>query len=85
VIDFYLTAEMFIAILPELGLLILAELILVMEFVLPREKRRMLGWLTAGGLFLIVVVSLIAGGLDPNQCSCGEEWYDSIGWLLYSR
>jgi NADH:ubiquinone oxidoreductase subunit 2 (subunit N) len=82
VIDFYFTAEMFIAILPELGLLILAELILVMEFVLPREKRRMLGWLTAGGLFLIVVVSLIVGrpGPEPVLLWGGMVRFD---WLAF--
>jgi NADH-quinone oxidoreductase subunit N len=82
VIDFYFTAEMFIAILPELGLLILAELILVMEFVLPRENRRMLGWLTAGGLFLIVVVSLIAGrpGPEPVLLWGGMVRFD---WLAF--
>jgi NADH-quinone oxidoreductase subunit N len=82
VIDFYFTAEMFIAILPELGLLILAELILVMEFVLPRENRRMLGWLTAGGLFLIFVVSLIAGrpGPEPVLLWGGMVRFD---WLAF--
>jgi NADH-quinone oxidoreductase subunit N len=82
VIDFYFTAEMFIAILPELGLLILAEMILVMEFVLPREKRRMLGWITAGGLFLIVVISLIAGrpGPEPVLLWGGMVRFD---WLAF--
>lgn len=64
--DFSFTAEMFIAILPEIGLLVLAELILVTELILPREQRRMLGWLTAGGLFLIAIVALFAGRPGPE-------------------
>jgi NADH-quinone oxidoreductase subunit N len=83
VIDFYFTAEMFIAILPEIGLLVLAELILVTELILPRERRRMLGWLTAGGLFLIAILSrCLPGGLDLNPCFYGEALL-RFDWLAF--
>ena len=81
-IDFFFTADMFIAILPEIGLLVLAGLILITDLVLPRGQRRMLGWLTAGGLFLIAMVALFAGrpGSEPVLLWGGMLRFD---WLAF--
>ncbi len=46
------------AILPELGLLVLAGLVLLFDALWAEERKRGLGWLTAGGLTLIAVLSL---------------------------
>jgi NADH-quinone oxidoreductase subunit N len=47
------------AILPEIFLLVLVGLVLMFDLIWPEEKRRSLGWLTAGGLALILVLSLL--------------------------
>lgn len=80
--DFFFTTEMFTGILPEIGLLVLAGLILLTDLILPRGQHRMLGWLTAGGLFLILLVSLIAGrpGPEPVLLWGGMVRFD---WLAF--
>jgi NADH-quinone oxidoreductase subunit N len=47
------------ALLPELLLLVLAGLVLVFDLIWSDDRKRGLGWLTAGGLVLILVVSLL--------------------------
>lgn len=76
------TPEMFTAILPEIGLLILATFVLFIDLILPREQRRMMGWVTAGGLLLIVIVSLFAGrpGMEPQLLWGGMVRFD---WLAF--
>ena len=60
-------SSMIMAVLPELLLLTLALLVLVMELVWKGEDGRKLGWLTAGGLLLILVVSVFAA--KPAEAS----------------
>ena len=51
-----------LAILPEVLMLVLGILILVLDPFWKDEKRRLnLGWLTAGGLFAVLAVSLLVG------------------------
>ena len=52
-------STMTLAIFPELGLLVLAGLVLAFDLIWSDERKRGLGWLTAGGLFLTMVVSLV--------------------------
>ena len=52
---------MFLAIFPEILILVLAGFILVFDLVWPEDRKRNLGWLTAGGLSLILILSLIMG------------------------
>jgi NADH-quinone oxidoreductase subunit N len=82
VIDFNFTPDMFTAILPEIGLLVLAVFLLIIDLVLPREKRRMMGWLTSGGLFLIIIVALFAGqpGKEAQLLWGGMVRFD---WLAF--
>lgn len=50
---------MILAVLPEILLVVLAGFILVLDVIWKPEIKRNLGWLTAGGLLLVMVVSLI--------------------------
>lgn len=50
---------MFMAILPEILLLILAGFVLALDLILPQEQRTHLGWITAGGLLVILAASLM--------------------------
>jgi len=50
-------STMILAILPEILLLVLAGFVLVFDLVWSEDKRRRLGWLTVGGLVLIIVLS----------------------------
>lgn len=73
----------FLAILPELLILVLVGLVVVFDSVWPEERRRDLGWLTAGGLGLIFVVSLLAA--TPNATATTA--FDGIvrsDWMAFS-
>ena len=54
-----INSTMTFALLPELLLLILAGLVLAYDLIVSDERKRGLGWLTAGGLALTFVLSLI--------------------------
>jgi NADH-quinone oxidoreductase subunit N len=82
VIEFNFTLDMFIAILPEIGLLVLAAIVLIMDVILPRERRRVMGWIVAGGLFGIIIVSIFAGrpGMEAQLLWGGMVRFD---WLAF--
>ena len=50
---------MILAVLPEILIIILAGFVLVFDALWKPEVKRSLGWITAGGLLLVMVVSLI--------------------------
>ncbi|MBN1536564.1 MAG: NADH-quinone oxidoreductase subunit N [Anaerolineales bacterium] len=50
--------SMFLAIFPEIMILVLGLLILLFDLFLPKEQHDKLGWVTAGGLTLIIIGSL---------------------------
>jgi NADH-quinone oxidoreductase subunit N len=52
-------ATMILAILPEILLVILAGLVVGFDAVWKPERKRILGWLTAGGLLVIMAVSFL--------------------------
>ena len=54
-----INSTMTFALLPELLLLVLAGFVLAFDLIWSNERKRGLGWLTAGGLFLTLVLSLI--------------------------
>ncbi len=71
------------AILPEILLLVLGILILVIEPFWPDEKRRNLGWLTAGGLLVIVLTALLAARpQEPQMVFGGMLRYDWMGFFF---
>jgi len=59
------TSTLFASILPEILILIIAILVLVVEPFWKEEQRRNVGWLTAGGLLIAMVISLLFG--QPGQ------------------
>ena len=57
---------MVLAILPEILLVVLAGLILALDAIWKPEIKRSLGWLTAGGLLVVMVVSIFVA-TPPDQ------------------
>jgi NADH-quinone oxidoreductase subunit N len=79
---------MVLAILPELLLLVLAGIVVAFDAVWKPEKRRNLGWLTFGGLALIIVLTLLAArpADDPRLVFGGmvhQDWYSFAFKLLF--
>jgi NADH-quinone oxidoreductase subunit N len=74
---------MILAILPEIGLVGLALVILVYDLVWREEEKRGLGWLTAGGLAIIFVLTVVFSrpGDEPEQIWGGMLRHD---WLSFS-
>jgi NADH-quinone oxidoreductase subunit N len=69
-------------ILPEILLLILALLILALDLALPKEQRRILGWVTATGMGLVILLSWFAHPGDQPALAFGGMV--SFEWLSYS-
>jgi len=51
-------SSMFLAITPEILILVLAGFVLLFDLIWSEEKKRSLGWLTAGGLAFVFILSL---------------------------
>lgn len=75
---------MVFAILPEILLLCLAVFILIIDLVLSERARGNLGWITAGGLALIIGVSLFASrpGPEPRLIWGGMLRQDWLGFFF---
>ncbi len=77
------TPVMFAAILPEILILVLAVTLLCVEPFWKVEQRRNAGWLTAGGLFVIIVVSLLFGQPgEPVAVLGGMIRFDWLGFFF---
>ncbi|MBN1665729.1 MAG: NADH-quinone oxidoreductase subunit N [Anaerolineales bacterium] len=79
---------MILAILPEILLLVLAGLVLAFDLIWNDERARNLGWLTAAGLGLILVVSLAvaaptAGGTLVWGGMLRHDWFAMIFKMLF--
>lgn len=78
---FTLTA--FQSILPEILILILGILVLVVEPFWKEEQRRNVGWLTAGGLFAAMFISLLFGQPgEPTTTLGGMVRFDWLGFFF---
>ena len=77
------TSTLFASILPEILILVLGILILVVEPFWKEEKRRNVGWLTAGGLFASMIICLIFGrpGI-PVSTLGGMIRFDWLGFFF---
>lgn len=77
------TSTTFASILPEILILVLAILILVIEPFWKAEKRRNVGWLTAGGLFAAMVISFLFGQPgEPATTLGGMVRFDWLGFFF---
>jgi NADH-quinone oxidoreductase subunit N len=77
------TATAFASILPEILILIVGILLLVIEPFWKEEERRNVGWLTAGGLLLSMVISLLFGQPgEPTTTLGGMVRFDWLGFFF---
>lgn len=83
-----LDMTMILPILPQILLLILGFVVLGLDVTLPREKQRSLGWVTAVGITLIMVIALLVvhPGDAPLQMWGGMlvwDWMSFVFTLLF--
>ena len=80
---FNITSEMIRVILPEIGLTVLALIVLAFDLVWRGKEKRGLGWLSAGGLVVIFILTLVYSrpGEESIQVWGGMLRHD---WLSYS-
>lgn len=77
------TSTLFASILPEILILTIGLLILVVEPFWKEEKRRNVGWLTAGGLLISMIISLIfAQPGEPISTLGGTVRFDWLGFFF---
>lgn len=74
---------MILSILPEISILLLGILLLIVEPFWKAEKRRGLGWLTAGGLLATLLLSLLIGRPGaPEAVFGGMLRFDWLGFFF---
>lgn len=77
------TSQIFASILPEILILVIAILILIVEPFWKDEERRNVGWLTAGGLFIAMIISLLFGQPgEPATMLGGMIRFDWLGFFF---
>lgn len=77
------TSASFRSILPETLLLALALLLLVVDPFWKEDRRRQLGWLTAGGVLAILAAALLFGRpADPTFSFGGAVRFDWLGFVF---
>jgi len=77
-----LTLSQLNPILPEVLLLILGLVILALDLILPKEKHRNLGWVTAAGLGLVLLLSLVSRPVEGPSLTWG--YMISHDWLSFT-
>ena len=82
--DFIVDQTMFLAILPEILLLVLGAVILTADLLITSLQRRNLGWITAVGLFAILVTSLLVARPQPGSLELwgGMLRFDWLGFVF---
>lgn len=77
------TSTTFASILPEILILLLGMLLLGVEPFWKEEQRRNAGWLTAGGLLIAMVISLLFGMPgEPTTTLGGMVRFDWLGFFF---
>jgi NADH-quinone oxidoreductase subunit N len=77
-----MSLTLFYPVLPEILLLLLGLLVLVVDLVLPREKHRILGWVTAVGMGFVILLSLVARPGEQGKLAWGGMI--SYDWLSFT-
>jgi len=82
-----LDASMFIPILPEILLFTLGIVVLTLTLVLPNEKEKVIGWVTAIGMWLIILLCLPARPTSEATLAWGgmvsHDWLSFTFKLLF--
>jgi NADH-quinone oxidoreductase subunit N len=77
------TSTTFASILPEILILVLGMLVLIVEPFWKEDQRRNAGWLTAGGLLVTMVISLLFGQPGaPTTTLGGMVRFDWLGFFF---
>ena len=77
------TAVAFKSILPETLILCLAMVLLVLEPFMKSERRRSLGWITAAGLLIILICSVVVGAPGAPTTTFGQTIrFDWLGFFF---
>ncbi|HUG34575.1 MAG TPA: NADH-quinone oxidoreductase subunit N [Anaerolineales bacterium] len=77
------SSTMFASILPEILILVLGMLVLIVEPFWKEEKRRNVGWLTAGGLAASMIICLLVGQPgEPISTLGGMIRFDWLGFFF---
>ena len=77
------TSTTFASILPEILILVLGMLVLIVEPFWKEEQRRNAGWLTAGGLLISMIISLLFGQPGaPTTTLGGMVRFDWLGFFF---
>ncbi|HEU4744800.1 MAG TPA: NADH-quinone oxidoreductase subunit N [Anaerolineales bacterium] len=77
------TSTALASILPEILILIVGIVLLAVEPFWKEEQRRNVGWLTAGGLFLSIIISLLFGQPgEPTTTLGGMVRFDWLGFFF---
>jgi len=77
------TSTTFLAILPEILILLVATLILIVEPFWKEERRRNVGWLAAGGLLASIIICLLfARPTDSGDVLGGMVRFDWLGFFF---
>ena len=77
------TSTLFASILPEILILALGMLVLIVEPFWKEEQRRNVGWLTAGGLLISMIISLLFGQPgEPMTTLGGMVRFDWLGFFF---
>ncbi len=76
--------SMFLAIIPEISLVILGTVILIVDLILPKDHKSSLSWVSAAGLFLILIISLLVArpGTGGEVAWGGMVRHDWLGFLF---
>jgi NADH-quinone oxidoreductase subunit N len=77
------TSTVFASILPETLILVIGMLVLIIEPFWKQEQRRNVGWLTAGGLLVSILVCLFLGQPgEPTATLGGMIRFDWLGFFF---
>src|SRR5512145_3265588 len=77
------TSISFASILPEILILVLGIVLLIVEPFWKEEQRRNVGWLTAGGLFVAMIVSFLFGQPGEPTVTLGSMIrFDWLGFFF---